>query len=236
MPIGVSVGRRTASRNDIVSLRGTSAAQWGVEKSAACRFPDVEDRWREDGRCCSDEGDPRRRRRESLAVRHVGAVVVAEANGDEPRAPDHERALRDFRKTGKVKKVCLTDSDASMATSGRNRRLEPSDEQHGVVDNRHGVVLDVEVTTGEVNEGERMPTRLDAAAAATGAPIATVTADAGCAHGKIFGGLEEREIAAVIPTGAEPIRSPVPLRRVRYDLRHDILKCPEAGSCSPASR
>jgi hypothetical protein len=53
-----------------------------------------------------------------------------------------------------------------------------------------------------------------------------VTADAGYTYGKIFGGLEERKIAAVIPTEAEPIRSPVPLRRFRYDAPHDIVKCP----------
>lgn len=192
---------------------------------------------------------------ESLAVRHVGAV--AEANGDaceavractgrfrpmdeiEPikarRAPDpeDERALRDSKKTGKFKKVCLTDPDASMATSGRNRRLEPSYKQHSVVDDQLGVVLDVEVTTGEVNEGEQMLARLDAAATTTGAPIATVTADAGYAYGKIFGGLEDRNIAAVIPTKAEPIRSPVPLRRFRYDARHDIVKCPRGKVLRP---
>lgn len=141
---------------------------------------------------------------ESLAVRHVGAVT--EANGDGAPAPDNEQSRRDSKKTGKFKKVCLTDPDASMATSGRNRRLEPSYKQHGVVDDQLGVVLDVEVTTGEVNEGEQMLARLDAAATVTGTPISTVTADAGYAYAKIFGGPERREIAAVIPTKAEPIR------------------------------
>lgn len=105
---------------------------------------------------------------ESLAVRHVGAVAVA--NGDQTPGPEEDQALRDSKKTGKFKKVCLTDPDASMATSGRNRRLEPSYKQHSVVDDELGVVLDVEVTTGEVNEGEQMLARLDAAATMTGAP------------------------------------------------------------------
>jgi hypothetical protein len=168
---------------------------------------------------------------ESLAVRHVGAV--AEANGDETPEPVEDRALRDSRKTGRFKKVCLTDPDASMATSGRNRRLELSDKQHSVVDDQFGVVLEVEVTAGEVNEGEQILARLDAAATSTGAPIATVTADAGYAYGKIFGGLEDRNIAAVIPTKAEPIRSPVPLRRFRYDHKHDIVKCPRGKVLRP---
>ncbi|OWK25728.1 hypothetical protein AJ87_07150, partial [Rhizobium yanglingense] len=69
---------------------------------------------------------------ESLAVRHVDAV--ADANED-------TGAERKSRKTGKYKKVCTTDPDASMATNGRNRRLEPTYKQHAVVDDACGVVL-----------------------------------------------------------------------------------------------
>lgn len=83
---------------------------------------------------------------ESLAVRHVDAV--AEVN------EDCAAVEWDSRKTGKHKKVCVTDPDASMATNGRNRRLEPAYKQHAVVDDVFGVVIDVEVTTGEVNEGQ----------------------------------------------------------------------------------
>ncbi|VTZ66051.1 transposase (fragment) [Sinorhizobium medicae] len=38
--------------------------------------------------------------------------------------------------------------------------------------------------------------------------------------------MEQRAIEAVIPAKAEPIRSPVPMRRFRYDAKHDTLKCP----------
>ena len=120
-----------------------------------------------------------------------------------------------------------------MATNGRNRRLEPSYKQHGVVDDVFGVVLDVEVTTGETNEGEQILSRLDAVEETTGAEVAIVTADAGYAYAKIFGGLERRGIAGVIPTKAEPIRSPVPLRRFRYDEKHVILKCPRGKILRP---
>lgn len=166
---------------------------------------------------------------ESLAVRHVEAVT--EANGGE--SADTQQAQRGSNKTGRSKKVCLTDPDATMATTARNRRLEPSYKQHGVVDDMFGVVLDVEVTTGERNEGEELLARLDAAAKTTGRAIGTVTADAGYAYAKIFGGLERREIGGVIPTKAEPVRSPVPLRRFRYDARHDILKCPRGKIMRP---
>ena len=135
---------------------------------------------------------------EGLAVRHVEAIT--EANGDAASDPGHapepKRALRDSRKTGRFKKVCLTDPDATMATNGRRRRLEPSYKQHGVLDDVFGVVLDVEVTTGETNEGEQRLARLDAAAETTGMAIETVTADAGHACAKLSAGLERRGIAA----------------------------------------
>lgn len=165
---------------------------------------------------------------ESLAVGHVDAV--AEVNEDEAEAE------RTSRKTGKFKKVCTTDPDASMATSARNRRLEPAYKQHAVVDDEFGVVLDVEVTTGETNEGQVLMERLDATAATTGVAIKTATADADYAYAKVFGGLERRGIEAVIPTKAEPIRSAVPLRRFRYDAKHDILRCPRGKILKPGKK
>ena len=153
---------------------------------------------------------------ESLAARHVNDV--AEANDD-------ETAAKNSKKTGKYKKICVTDPEASMATSGRNRRLEPCYKQHGVVDDKRGVIIEVDVTTGETNEGDHILPRLDAASETTGVAIKVATADAGYAYGKVFGGLEERRIDAVIPTKAEPIRSKIPLRRFRYDAHHDIVKC-----------
>ena len=162
---------------------------------------------------------------ESLAVRHVEAV--AEAN------EDASAAERDSRKTGKFKKVCVTDPDATMATSGRNRRLEPSFKQHAVVDDVCGVVLDVEVTTGEINEGQVIIERIEATIETTGVDVEIVTADAGYAYAKVFGGLERRGICAVIPPKAEPIRSPVPMRRFRYDAKNDTLKCPRGKTLRP---
>jgi hypothetical protein len=65
-----------------------------------------------------------------------------------------------------------------MATNGPNRRPEPSYKQHAVVDDAFGVGVDVEVTAGAINEGQVVLARIDAVAA-TGAPIRTLTADAG---------------------------------------------------------
>lgn len=48
-----------------------------------------------------------------------------------------------------------------------------------------GAVLDLEVTTGQANEGEHALHRVDAVATATGAPVKIITADQGYAYGKV---------------------------------------------------
>ena len=93
----------------------------------------------------------------------------------------------------------------------------------------------IEVTTGEINEGQRIVGQVDATMATTGVPMTTVTADAGYAYAKVYGALERRAIDALIPTKAEPIRSPVPLRRFRYDAKHDIVKCPRGKILRPGN-
>jgi transposase len=168
---------------------------------------------------------------DSLAVRHVDAME--QANGEQASA---EQAEKEGRQSGRYKKICLTDPDASMATNARNRRLEPAYKQHAIVDDLRGVIVDVEVTTGEVNEGQVIVERLDAAAAATETETKKVTADAGYAYGKVYGDLERRGIDPVIPAKAEPIRSPVPLRRFRYDAKHDLLRCPRGKFLRPTRR
>ena len=163
---------------------------------------------------------------ESLVAQHVS--TVAEVNDDEAAV-----AERNAKQTGRYKKVCPTDPDATMATNARNRRLEPAYKQHAVVDDVRGVVLDVEVTTGELNEGQVILERLDATAATTGRAIVTATADAGYAYAKVYGGLERRGIDPLIPTKAEPIRSVVPLRRFRFDPQADLVKCPRGKILRP---
>jgi len=94
-----------------------------------------------------------------------------------------------------------------------------------------GVILDVAVTTGQTNEGEMIEPQVDEVEATTGIDIKTITADAGYSYAKVYGAFERRDIDALIPTKAEPIRSPVPLRRFRYDAKNDIVKCPR-GNCT----
>ena len=144
---------------------------------------------------------------ESLVERHVSDVVTENRNEEEIEAE------RKGRQSGKYKKVSRTDADASMATTARNRRLEPCYKQHTAVDDVRGVVLDVAVTTGEVNEGDTIEAQVDAVQEIADREIATVTADAGYAYGKVYGGLERRGIDPLIPSKREPIKSRVPLRR-----------------------
>ena len=175
---------------------------------------------------------------ESLGIRHADAAMaqgggepadVLQSTADLAKA----RAERNGKQSGRHKKVCLTDPDATMATNARNRRLEPAYKQHTAVDDVRGVILDVEVTTGEANEGGEIANQADAVAATTGVVIKTITADQGYAYGKVYGALERRGIDPVIPAKKEPIRGRVPLRRFRYDARHDILKCPQGRTLRP---
>ena len=96
-----------------------------------------------------------------------------------------------------------------------------------------GVVMAVDVTTGEANEGAHVEAQVDAVALTTGKSIRTATADQGYAYAKVYGALERRNIDPLIPAKAEPIRSRVPLRRFRYDAKHDILKCPQGRILRP---
>lgn len=81
------------------------------------------------------------------------------------------------------------------------------------VGDRAGVIPGVEVTTGETNEGAIIEAQVDELIATTGAEIGVVTADAGYAYAKVYGGLERRGIDPLIPPRAEPIKSRDPPRR-----------------------
>jgi IS5 family transposase len=158
--------------------------------------------------------------REALASRWVTKVGDANAQAEE--------AERLGRQSGKYKKICLTDPDATMATNGRNRRLEPAYKQHTAVDDEASIVLDVTATTGQINEGGALDAQIDTVEATTGVAVQTVTADAGYAYAKVFARLEERNIAAIIPTKDNQLEAQYRCVRFRYDAKHDILKCPRS--------
>ena len=101
---------------------------------------------------------------ESLGIRHADAAMV-QGDGDPPSEIEAKaeltktRAERDGKQNGRHKKVCLTDPDATMATSARNRRLKSASKQHTAIDDVRGVILDVEVTTARRTKVARLSAR-----------------------------------------------------------------------------
>jgi hypothetical protein len=140
------------------------------------------------------------------------------------------------RRTGKFKKLCATDPDATMATSSKKQRLQPSYKQHTAVDDATGVIVDVEVVTGEELDFGRFTERLDAIAEALDRAPGAVTADAAYGVGKVFAALADRSVEAIIPPRAPVRRSDsraIPLERFRYDAKTDIVRCPRKKALRP---
>lgn len=169
---------------------------------------------------------------DSLTTRHVENVLEAhrddeEGSDDEPpnRGPGRPRTA-----PAKRKKYSPTDPDASMATSCKQYHLEPCYKQHTAVEDTHGVIVDVSVTTGEANEGKQALEQLKRIEATVGTRVECVTCDAAYAHGRIFAALEERHTDAVIPPAPIVPRRKLPqriaARRFKYDERRDRIKCP----------
>jgi IS5 family transposase len=166
---------------------------------------------------------------ESLVERH--AETVLEENPSEEPCPDDPapspKPGRPKTSIEKPKKQSTTDPEATLTTSNHNQRMEPSYKQHMAVDDRSGVIVDVEVTTGEASEGEQLLPQIERIEANTGTKIKTLTADAGYAHGRNYAELETRGIDGIIPPQTEgKNRSKLPLCRFKYDARHQCVCCP----------
>lgn len=164
---------------------------------------------------------------DALALRHVEAISEANLDAAPVEGPGK----------GRTKKVCTTDPDASLATSSRNRRLEPAYKQHTAVDDVAGVIVDVEIVTGEENEGTAVAGRLDAIAETISGPITIATMDAGYAYAKVFRALEDREVEAIVPAKAEQAPGKViPTRRFKFDALHNLARCPRGRILRPKGK
>ena len=160
---------------------------------------------------------------ESLTTKHVETVVKQNDDSDKPKDPGRPRS----KKKVKTKKISTTDPDATMTTSSHNFRMEPSYKQHGAVDDDHGVVVDVEVTTGHQSEGSQLPDQIERIESNTGRKIKTLSADAGYAHGKNFEHVEQKNIDPVIvPQQEQKNPRRLPVRRFKYDAKNKIVTCP----------
>ncbi|MHC4989247.1 MAG: transposase [Planctomycetota bacterium] len=160
---------------------------------------------------------------ESLTTEHADTVL--KENMSDEDAPKGRG--RPSKKQSKPKKRSTTDPDATMTTSSHTHRMEPFYKQHGAVDDQCGVIVDVDVTTGEANEGSQLPDQIKRIEENTDMNIDTLSADAGYAHGRNYEHLETKQIDAIIPPQKEnnhPRR--IPIRRFKYDAKHQIVKCP----------
>jgi len=130
-------------------------------------------------------------------------------------------------RTGKKKKRSMTDPDATMTTSSKNSRMEPSFKQHTAVDDHSGVILDVKTTTGETSEGKELLEQMNRVEETTGRKIETVTADMAYAHTENYNQLEKRRTEAVIPVQTMTTKSKsIPIHRFSYDAQNQIVRCP----------
>lgn len=170
---------------------------------------------------------------ESLTKEYVETVIKEnELESDKPAGPGRPR------KTARSpKKRSKTDPDATMTTSSHSFRMEPSYKQHSAVDSANGIIVDVDVTTGEQSEGSQLPEQIERVESNTGKKVKTLSADSGYAHGKNFQLLEEKDIDAIIPPQKEnskPRR--LPLRRFKYDSKNKIVKCPAGKTMERSSK
>lgn len=171
---------------------------------------------------------------ESLTSTYVEAVEEENPGEDasEPEnidAADTNKTVKKSTKKpkGKMKKRSRTDADASMATSRNDQRLEPTYKQHTAVDDLCGVVVDVEVTTGEINEGKELISQIERVEKTVGKKPAIVTCDKTYGSGSNYSTLEKLNITAVIPPQKAPLKGSMPLCRFAYDEKNEIVRCPE---------
>ena len=163
---------------------------------------------------------------QSITEQHVEQVISE--NQEEMEEPKSgKRSCKPGRKAPKRKKRSTTDPDATMVTNRSDQRLEPSYKQHTAVDDRCAVIVDVEVTTGETNEGKQLTAQIERIETNTGTPIQTVTADASYAHSANYHELEKRNIDPVIPPQRVHTKSKhLSSARFKYDAKHDVVRCP----------
>jgi transposase len=161
----------------------------------------------------------------SLTTEHAETVIKENASVDD----ESPKRRGPRKKQPKPKKRSTTDPDATMTTSSHTHRMEPFYKQHGAVDDLCGVIVDVDITTGETSEGSQLPDQIERIKENTGMEIKTLSADAGYAHGKNYEHLEEQGIDAIIPPQKEHSKPKrIPTRRFKYDAKNKIVKCPES--------
>lgn len=164
---------------------------------------------------------------DALVARHLDAVDAAAVEADD--------GARLARSTGRFKKLCATDPEATMATASK-APLRPAYKQHTAVDDHAGVVVDIDVATGEEHDAARVIERVDAITDTLERPVKRVTADAAYGVARVYAALEARRTDYVIPH-RNPVRrrdaAGFPVERFKYDARHDVVRCPARKVLTP---
>lgn len=160
---------------------------------------------------------------QSMSTEHAEAVIEQnDHDGDNPKGLGRPRT-----KPAKAKKRSTTDPDSTLTTSCKTFRMEPCFKQHAAVDDGCGVIVDVDVTTGEQSEGSQLVEQIERIENNTGKKIKTLTADSGYAYGKNYELFEDKGIDAIIPPQRQNSKPRhISLQRFKYDARNKIVKCP----------
>lgn len=160
---------------------------------------------------------------ESLVQIHTDNVL--QENTSEEESSDDSDSRR--TKRPQPQKRSTTDPDATMTTSSHSFHMEPAFKQHTAVDDQQGVIVDIDVTTGQTSEGKQLADQLKRIEANIGQKPDTATADKGYAHGANYQYLEQHQVEAIIPPQTSKTKSScIPSCRFKYDAKHHIVICP----------
>jgi hypothetical protein len=124
-----------------------------------------------------------------------------------------------------------------MATATSSKApLRPACKQHTAVDDLAGVVVDVEIVTGEAHDTVRSRRASTPSKIRLGAPPDRITADTIHDVGRVCAVFEDRRIKAVIPPlrarrrkGAQGFAT----ERFNFDPHHDVVRCPAKQRLTP---
>ena len=176
---------------------------------------------------------------ESLVAVYVEQALTEndEERIDGSELPSPGRVKTAVKVKGKIKKRSTTDPDASMSTSCKKVRLEPTYKQHTSVDDKIGLIVDVHVTTGEANEGKELRDQIKRITENTGTTPKMLTADTGYSNTRNYAMLEELGIEAVIPYEKPRMaKDGISSRRFKYDAKNEVVRCPKGKTLQKRHR
>jgi transposase len=170
---------------------------------------------------------------ESLSRNHAQNIIDKneENKNTDNKNHDNDKPKKGGRPATKQKlpkKKSSTDPDASLSTNCRTKAMIPCFKQHTAVDDKKGIVVDIDVQTGDDSEGKRLPEVVERVEKRTEKKLENLTADSGYAYGENYKFLEERKTNAIIPPQKSGRRKSekMPLRRFKFNELKNHFTCP----------